>query len=79
MNRTITTKPKPGVQEVGGPALIIIARNGEKLTVLTHCSDLPSAKAEALSRAEDHDEIIIIFGTIEYRIWDEEAKDPADQ
>lgn len=75
---SFTTKPKPGVAPNGERCIWLIGGKGSELSVIA-CfggEGLREAKATACARADDYDEIVVIDGTLAYRVWDPEKPGP---
>lgn len=70
MTKRLTTNPMPGVRRIGSSYTVAVARKGGDLQCFFPPQELAAAQAWARSIAGDYDEVIIIAGTLQFRIWD---------
>jgi hypothetical protein len=73
----ITTEQMPGVAEPGAKAFWVIGRRNYDINVLSTFTcqgvgDLEhrAAQREALIYATRFDEVIVVYGTLKFRVWD---------
>lgn len=70
---TITNMPKPGVAPIGTSYAFALGVKGDRIEFLqARREDGETLRYTVDRNAQDFDEIIIVEGTITYRVWKQE-------